>query len=117
MREYLVIRNKAHPKTKHLDKALAEEVMEHIGYTIKDGSLYTTPFWSLEETNQATEGLEFPEGTTEYDIWVALNFFYADTCKVLEPRQALEAGYQFYFQDEDAPDGKLGRYLQAMGLI
>lgn len=118
MKEYLIIKkNKAHPV--HLNKCLAEEVMKHIKYTSKDNTsfYYTEPFWSLEETNQATDGLEFPDGTTQYDIWVALNFFYADTCKVLEPKQALEAGYQFYFMDEDAPEGKLGRYLQAMDLI
>lgn len=117
MKEYLIIKkNKAHPV--HLDKKLAEEVMKHIKYSKGNTAFYyIEPFWSLEETNQATDGLEFPEGTTQYDIWVALNFFYADTCKVLEPKQILEAGYQFYFKDEDAPEGKLGRYLQAMGLI
>lgn len=117
MKEYLIVRKKNNdPPPLHLDKSLAEEVMFHIRYA-QGGSTYQQPFWSLEETNQATEGWEFPEGTTEYDIWVALNFFYADTCTVLEPKQALEAGYHFYFKDEDAPEGKLGKYLQAMGLI
>lgn len=120
MREYVIVKkSKAHSQPNHLDKKLAEEVMKHIKYTTKGNTAFynTEPFWSLEETNQATDGLEFPEGTTQYDIWVALNFFYADTCKVLEPKQALEAGYQFYFRDEDAPEGKFGKYLQAMGLI
>lgn len=113
MKEYLIIKSSPPP---HLDEDRANKVIEHLEYT-QDNTLYTKPFWSLEEIQQATSGLEFPEGTTKYDIWVALNFFYADTCKVLNARQALEAGYQFYFNDEDAPDNKLGRYLQAMGLL
>lgn len=116
MKTYLVIKDKDQPK--HLDRFLAEKVMQHIKYSKDNAAFYyTEPFWSLEETNKLTEDMEFSEGTTQYDIWVALNFFYADTCKVLEPAQAIKAGYYFYFKDEDAPEDKLCRYLQAMGLI
>ena len=76
-----------------------------------------TPFWTRDEVESFTGDLNFPKDTTKWDKWVGFNFFYADTCRVLNARQAIEAGHQFYFNDIDAPDNKLYKYLEAMGII
>ena len=65
---------------------------------------------------EATKGLEFPEGTTEWDKFVAYNSFYADTCAVLSDGEILKAAYEFYFNDEDygLEGSKIWRYMTAM---
>lgn len=101
----------------HLDEKLAHKVMEHLLYMDKENVTHDTPFWTVDEVESFTGDLNFPKGTTKWDKWVGFNFFYADTCRVLDPRQAIEAGYQFYFHDTDAPENKLYKYLEAMGII
>ena len=104
-------------KHEHLNEELANKVMKHILYVDKENVTHDTPFWTVDETESFTQDLNFPNGTTKWDKWVGFNFFYADTCRVLNPRQAIEAGYQFYFHDIDAPENKLYKYLEAMGII
>ena len=104
-------------KQEHLDEYLANQVMKHLLYIDKEDVTHDTPFWTVDEIESFTQDLNFPNSTTKWDKWVGFNFFYADTCRVLNPRQALEAGYQFYFNDMDAPDNKLYKYLEAMGTI
>ena len=101
----------------HLDEELSHKVMEHLLYIDKENVTHDTPFWTVDEVESFTGDLNFPKGTTKWDKWVGFNFFYADTCRVLNPRQAIEAGYQFYFHDIDAPENKLYKYLEAMGII
>lgn len=101
----------------HLDSETANKVMARMKYTDKDGVLHYQPKWSAEEIDLETCHLDFPNGTTLYDKWVAYNFFYADTCRALSEEYALKAAYYFYFQDEDAPEDKLYRYLKAMGAL
>ena len=45
---------------------------------------------------------------------MALNSFYADLCTVLDEAQILKAAVRFYFGDEDAPEGKVFRFVKAM---
>ena len=104
-------------KHEHLNEELANKVMKHILYVDKENVTHDTPFWTVDEIESFTQDLNFPNGTTKWDKWVGFNFFYADTCRVLNARQAIEAGYQFYFNDIDAPDNKLYKYLEAMGII
>ena len=104
-------------KHEHLNEELANKVMKHILYVDKENVTHDTPFWTVDEIESFTQDLNFPTGTTKWDKWVGFNFFYADTCRVLNPRQALEAGYQFYFNDMDAQDNKLYKYLEAIGTI
>lgn len=101
----------------HLDEGLALHVMSKLYYTDRHGQPLNVPKWSIEEIEQATRDWEFNPGVTIFDKWVAFNFFYADTCKVLSPREALKVGYHFFFLDEDAPSDKIFRYLEGMGII
>ena len=101
----------------HLDEESANKVMEHILYVDRENVTHDTPFWTVGEIESLTKDLYFPNGTTKWDKWVGFNFFYADTCRVLNARQAIEAGHQFYFNDIDAPENKLYKYLEAMGTI
>ena len=112
-------KKKSNHKPKHLDEATAKRVMARIKFTDDDGVLHTKPKWSMEEIDEETCHLDFPEGTTIYDKWVAFNFFYADVCRaeILPISKVIYGAYYFYFKDEDAPDDKLYRYLEAMGAL
>ena len=44
----------------------------------------------------------------------AFNVFFADTCKVLDEAAIIKAAHAFFFADEDAPAGKVARYMRAM---
>lgn len=101
----------------HLDEGLAMHVMSKLYYTDRHGEPHNEPKWSIDEIEQATEGWEFHLHVTPFDKWVAFNFFYADTCKVLSPKEAIKVGYYFFFHDEDAPTDKVFRYLEGMGIL
>lgn len=101
----------------HLDENMAMYVMSKLYYTDRHGEAHVEPKWSIDEIEQATQGWEFAPGVNIFDKWVAFNFFYADTCKVLSPKEALKVGYHFFFLDEDAPTDKIFKYLEGMGII
>ena len=57
----------------------------------------------------------FPQGTTDCDKYVAFNATFSDLCKVVDDeRTILKIAHQFWFADEDAPDGKIWIYMCAM---
>lgn len=58
--------------------------------------------------------MTFPNGTTEWDKYVAFNSFYSDLCLVFSTEEIIKAAYRFFFQDEDAGAGKVWNYMQAV---
>ena len=114
MRKYHVIILKDEDGKSHFCEESAMEAVSHIQYTDKTGASHTGAHWSPEQIKVATSGLKFPEGTTDWDKYVAFNSFYADTCKVLDEPSILKAAHAFYFSDEDAPEGKVRKYVDAM---
>lgn len=45
---------------------------------------------------------------------IALNYAYADFNKIMSPEMIAVAAYAFFFNDEDAPEDKVYRYVEAM---
>lgn len=119
MREYYITISSSHKKEKdhehcHFAKEEAEKVVSKIYYTDKAGVKHKGAHWTIEQIETATTEMKFPEGTTEYDRFVGFNSFYADTCKVLDEASILKTAHAFYFEDEDAPKGKIKKYIDAM---
>lgn len=98
----------------HFGEAEAEEAVERIRYTDKGGTARTGAHWSMEQVRSVTSAMKFPEGTTDWDKYVAFNSFYADMNKVLTEDLIVKGAWAFYFADEDAPHGKVKRYVKAM---
>lgn len=108
LREQYGIMNNCH----YADKEFAEYDVSQIVYTDKEGKKRTGAYWTPEQVEEATKTMTFPSGTTKWDVFVAMNSFHADTCKVLADEQILKAAYQFYFADEDFPTNtKIWRYM------
>lgn len=100
----------------HFCEKSAKNAMKGLKYTDKEGVEHTEPKWSEKMIEEATRGLDFPEGTTIWDKYVAYNSFYADTCAVLSDGDILKAAYEFYFNDEDygLEGSKIWHYMAAM---
>ena len=113
MRKYIITLQKAE-KGGHFDEEKAKEAVSRIRYTDKANMKHEGAHWTPEQIESATAQMKFPEGTTKWDKYVAFNSFYADLCRVLDEPTIVKAAHAFYFDDEDAPDGKVGKYVKAM---
>ena len=101
--------------TPHFDEQTANEAISHIVFTDKAGKSHKgLAHWTVEQVEAATSAMVFPTGTTKWDKYVAFNLFYADLCKALEEAEIIKAAFAFFFADEDAPEGKVWRYVRAM---
>jgi hypothetical protein len=98
----------------HYNESFAIHDVSMIRYTDRMGKKCEGPYWTLEQIESATKGMAYPAGTTKWDKYVAFNGFYADTCTVLEEEQIIKAAHKFYFMDEDAPQGKIWLYMEAI---
>lgn len=85
----------------HYSKEWAEEDLKELRWTDREGRKHEGPMWSMEEVEQATQGMSFPAGTTNEDKWVAMNVMMADVGRVLTDSDVLKAGHAFFFADED----------------
>lgn len=86
---------------KHYNREFAEQDVERIRYTDKNGTEHRGAHWTTEQIEQSTQGKRFPEKTTAWDRYVAYNAAYADFCKKFTEEQILDIAYLFYFADED----------------
>lgn len=108
---YLITEGKAQ-ECRHFDKESAEQAVQRIYYTDREGKEHSGAHWTLEEVQRLTSGITFKDCVTPYDKYVAYNAAYADFNKVLPPAEIIEAATVFFFEDEDAPCGKIWLYMQ-----
>lgn len=93
---------------KHYMKEFAEYDVSQMHYTDKDGKKHTGAYWTIDQIEEATNGMTFPGGVTKWDKFVAFNGFYADMCKTFTDEQIIKGAYAFYFMDEDWNEDKPG---------
>ena len=99
----------------HYNEMFAEMAVADLAYTDVEGKQHKGAYWSPGEVEDATRGMSFPAGTTKFDKYVAFNVFKSDTCKALDDKEVIAAGYQFFFADEDYKGiGKIWHYMHAL---
>ena len=115
-KEYWMFLRKQHGRLfrNHYDEKFAEHDVENLMWTDREGHKHNGAYWSCSQIKEATKDMIFPSGTTEHDKYVAYNATYADICRVLDEEIILKVAHQFWFADEDAPDGKIWLYMCAM---
>ena len=101
----------------HYNEDFAMYDVAGITYLSKSGDRRTGAHWTKDDIESATKGMSFPSGTTIWDKYVAFNAFYSDMCQLFEDDMILKAAYKFFFQDEDAAQGKIWKYMQAVKKI
>ena len=85
----------------HYEEEFAMWDVAKLSWTEKDGTKHTGAHWTVDQVEQATSGLHFPQGTTKWDKFVAFNVTYSDLCKEFDDDDILQAGFLLYFADED----------------
>ena len=97
----------------HYDEAFAMHDVGNIEYTDRQGQKRKGAYWTLEQVKEAVKDYKFPNGTNDYDVFVAANIMHSDLCKKLDDKQILDAMYSFFFADEDWGDGnKIWHYMK-----
>ena len=110
-KEYWMFLRKQHGRLykNHYTEEFAEHDVSKMEWTDRNGLEQKGAHWSKEQVKEATKS-----DTTECDKYVAYNATYADLCRVLDEEHILKVAHQFWFADEDAPDGKIWIYMCAM---
>lgn len=98
----------------HYNEEFARYDLDNLKYIDSSGNEARGAHWTKEEVLSATRNKTFPEGTTDCDKWVAYNAAYSDFCTRFSDSEILDIAYLFYFADEDAPAGKIWKYMNAM---
>ena len=101
----------------HYNEDFAMYDVAGISYLSKSGDRRTGAHWTKDDIESATKGMSFSSGTTIWDKYVAFNAFYSDMCQLFEDDMILKAAYKFFFQDEDAAQGKIWKYMHAVKKI
>lgn len=115
MKKYYILHHgNLRPHSNHYDEVSAIDAVERIYYTDDEGKEHNGPHWSIDDIREITNKQKFKENVTDWDKYVALNYAYADFNKIMSPEMIAVAAYAFFFDDEDAPEDKVYRYVEAM---
>lgn len=85
----------------HFNETLAEDVVEGLRYTDKDGKTHTGEYWSVEAVEAAVRPMSFPSTVTKWDKYVAFNAFRAAVGPKIDDSTVLQMGYAFFFADDN----------------
>lgn len=106
----------------HYNKAFAEYDVEEMHHKDKIGKIYEGEHWSITDIRKA--GLKVPAPYNEWDLYVALNGEYHDSCEGLKERhpewteekidnEIIHSAMDFYFMDDDwSGKRKVWDYMQ-----
>lgn len=107
----------------HFNEEYAIKAVSSMCHTANDGSKICGEHWSIDQVKEATISYDskIPEDVTCYDIYVALNMWWHDLGRNYKRHIAnnaesilIEDAITWAFLDEDAPEGKIWRYINAM---
>lgn len=102
---------------KHFDEKFAKWEVERMHHDDIEGQ-----HWSLADVKSIFENMrsKLPNATTIWDFYVALNANWHDKVDLYKgwfenyEEKIINDAINFYFMDEDAPDGKIWVYMRAM---
>lgn len=105
----------------HYNEAFACEDVSCLFHKNRKGETVKGEHWNMEQVSNAVKGYPIPGNATPYDIYVALNAHWHDKeVKFSEwfpedhEKRIIEDAISFYFNDPDAPEGKIWIYMEAM---
>lgn len=108
LQEELIMRE-IHERTygPHYNEYFAKRDVSAFRYKGKQGAHF-----SMKRIKRAFASYNFPDGTTEWDKYVAANAMYAYLCDVLDDAKILEVTYHFFFcHDAYGREGKIWYYI------
>lgn len=112
-----------HYNGSHYDEAFAIWEVEQMHHTDANGKKYSGAHWDLSEVQAVymKYKVQLKPADNVYDMYVALNSFFHDNCVIYKSwfqeafeARLIEGAISYFFKDEDAPEGKIWKYYQAM---
>lgn len=105
----------------HYNEPFARKDVASMHHKNAKGEIIKGEHWNIEQVTTAAKGLSVPSTATLWDVYVALNANWHDKeVKFAEwfgqdvEKRIVEDAISFYFNDADAPDGKIWLYMDAM---
>lgn len=85
---------------KHYNRYFAEEDVSKLHYTDKDGKEHHGAYWTIEQIKEATAEKKFPQGTTDWDKYVAYNYIKATLMSELNDEEIFSVTHALFFKSE-----------------
>lgn len=98
----------------HFDPQFSEQAVGAMHSMGSDGKRAEGPHWSKADVIAATAKDVFPPGTTDCDKYVAYNAAWHDLHRGFSDPEILKAAHLLYFDDDDAPAGKIWKHWVGM---
>lgn len=105
----------------HYTECFAREDVAGMHHKNSKGEIIRGEHWNMDQVTSAAKGLPVPSTATPWDVYVALNANWHDKeVKFTEwfgpeaEKRIVEDAISFYFNDADAPEGKVWLYMDAM---
>lgn len=105
----------------HYNECFAREDVAGMHHKNTKGEIIKGEHWNMDQVTSAAKGLSVPAAATPWDVYVALNANWHDKeVKFTEwfgpdaDKRIIEDAINFYFNDADAPAGKVWLYMDAM---
>ena len=105
----------------HYTECFAREDVAGMHHKNSKGEVIRGEHWNMDQVTSAAKGLPVPSTATPWDGYVALNANWHDKeVKFTEwfgpeaEKRIVEDAISFYFNDADAPEGKVWLYMDAM---
>ena len=98
----------------HYDETFSDYDVSRPQWRDANGVAHSGAHWTRDQVKTALSNKQMPQGTTACDMWVAANVMYSDLLRDFDESQILKATYSFFFADDDAPEGKIWHYVEAM---
>lgn len=105
----------------HYTECFAREDVAGMHHKNSKGEVIRGEHWNMDQVTSAAKGLPVPSTATPWDVYVALNANWHDKeVKFTEwfgpeaEKRIVEDAISFYFNDADAPEGKVWLYMDAM---
>ena len=105
----------------HYNETFARMDVAAMHHKNKAGQTEKGEHWNINQVTAALKGFSLPPNATQWDAYVALNANWHD--KEVEytgwfednaEKHIIEDAVNFYFRDDDAPEGKVWKYMCAM---
>lgn len=98
---------------KHYIEVLAREDVDAMCSVDENGVEHKGEYWTCEEVVSEMSNRSLPQGTTDWDIYVACNLFWHNLKVAFTDEDIIEAAYRFFFKDDTCNnEGKVWNYMK-----
>lgn len=105
----------------HYNECFAREDVSKMYHKNSKGETIKGEHWNINQVTAAIKGMNIPSVANIWDVYVALNanwhdkeVLFTEWFNELADKRIIEDAINFYFHDEDAGEGKIWYYMEAV---